>query len=257
MYGTMKNFAASTQLLRKAAVIGVSASVLLLLATSAHADDLVTNGSFELTTNGGGQLGFNTDATGWSVPAPNGSYDFLFPSGSADTTGVTGEYGALSIWGPNNGSANGLPASSPDGGNFVALDGDFQVGALSQTITGLTAGDVYAVSFWWAASQQSGFTGPTIQSLDVSLGSETIDTSSYNLPSEGFSGWMYQTDVFTADSSSDVLSFLAVGNVQLPPFILLDGVSMTPTPEPGTLPLLFTGLMGGLGVLRSRKWLKR
>jgi hypothetical protein len=56
-----------------------------------------------------------------------------------------------------------------------------------------------------------------------------------------------------------VLSFLAYGNVQVPPFALLDGVSMTPTPtpEPGTLPLLFTGLMGGLTVLRSRKRLKR
>jgi hypothetical protein len=29
------------------------------------------------------------------------------------------------------------------------------------------------------------------------------------------------------------------------------------TPEPATLPLLLTGLMGGLGVLRSKKWLRR
>jgi hypothetical protein len=68
---------------------------------------------------------------------------------------------------------------------------------------------------------------------------------------------MPETFVYTATNTSETLSFLAYGNVQYPPFLLLDGVTMAPTPEPATLPLLFTGLMGGMGVLRSRKWLKR
>jgi hypothetical protein len=72
---------------------------------------------------------------------------------------------------------------------------------------------------------------------------------------------MQQTETFTATSSSEVLSFLAVGNVPVPPFLLLDGVTMNdstpPVPEPGTLPLLLSGLMGSLAVLKSRKWLKR
>jgi hypothetical protein len=59
--------------------------------------ELVTNGGFEMTTNGNGQLGYNTNATGWSVVAPSGSYIFLFGPGTADTTGANGEYGGLTL----------------------------------------------------------------------------------------------------------------------------------------------------------------
>lgn len=281
MLGTMKRIVPPSQTLRMAAIAGASVATLFMLAVPAHANTLVTNGSFE--TNGGpGQIGFNTTLAGWN--APGGSYMFLFNPGSADTTGVNGSYGNLALWGPNNGSANGLPATSPDGGYYAALDGDFQIAALSQTITGLTPGDAYTVSFWYAASQQFSFAGPTVQAMNVCLGSSaesyvstggaqlsggTNDPSNLNcpgsgastpiinLPTEGFSGWQYDSVALNANSSTEVLSFLAYGNVQLPPFALLDGVSMAQTPEPGSLPLLFTGLMGGLTVLRSKKWLRR
>ena len=123
--------------------------------TSSQASNLVTNGSFEQTTNGGGQLGYNTDLTGWSVPTPCCTYTFVFASGTADTTGENGQYGNLQLWGPNNGSANGLPATSPDGGNFVAADGAYETLPLSQTINGLTAGDKYNVTFYWAGARSS------------------------------------------------------------------------------------------------------
>ena len=184
-------------------------------------------------TNGPGQLGYNTNATGWSVPSPNGSYAFVFAAGTADVGGSNGEYGGVSLWGPNNGSANGLPATSPDGGNFVALDSAFQVGALSQTISGLTPGDTYAVSFYWAGAQQYGFTGPTIDNLTVSLGSSSMTTNTVNLASHGFAPWTQVTFDLKADSTSDVLSFLALGGpAGVPPFALLDGVSMQSVPEP-------------------------
>lgn len=243
--------------------MGITAAALLMFAAPAQAD-MVTNSSFATTGGSNGQIGYNglvltgwTNAPGSAATGGGTGYNFVFNSGTqADTTGVTSQYGNLQLWGPGNGSNNGLPASSPNGDNFVALDGDYHTGAISQTISGLTVGQSYDVSFWWAASQQESFTGATVQSMDVSLGSQTIDTTPYDLPSEGFSTWKPVTDVFTASSTSETLSFLAVGNVQLPPFLLLDGVTMTPTPEPGTLPLLITGLMGGLGILRSRKWLK-
>jgi hypothetical protein len=281
MYGTMKRIALSAQTLRKAAFTGASFAAILMLAAPAHANSLVVNGSFE--TNGGpGQIGFNTTLTGWN--APGGSYMFLFNPGSADTTGVNGQYGNLALWGPNSGSPNGMPATSPDGGYYAALDGDFQIAALSQTVTGLTPGDAYTVSFWYAASQQTGFSGPTVQAMNVCLGSSAesylntgtqplsggnnnpanlncpgsgASTPNISLASHDFSGWQYDSVSLNATSSTEVLSFLAYGNLQVPPFALLDGVSMAQTPEPGSLPLLFTGLMGGLTVLRSKKWLKR
>jgi hypothetical protein len=100
-------------------------------------------------------------------------YTFLFAPGTADTTGTTGEFGGLTLYGPGKGSANGLPATSPAGGYYIASDADFQQASISQTISGLTVGDTYMVGFWWAGAQQFGFTGPTQEQWEVSLGSQT------------------------------------------------------------------------------------
>ncbi len=234
-----------------------AALALLTFAVSSQAANLVTNGSFE-SNGGNGQFNFTTTATGWSVPSPG--YTFLFAPGTADTSGATGQYGFLALWGPGNGAANGLPATSPDGGYYIAQDSDFQPGALSQTITGLTPGHSYTVGFWWAAAQQYQFDGPTYDAWIVSLGSSSQTTATVNIPSHGFSGWMYQSFTLTADNTSDVLSFFATGGPSsgVPPFALLDGVTLTETtPEPGTLALLGSGLLGGLGVIRSKQWFKR
>jgi hypothetical protein len=247
------------QALHKGVTIGVSASALLIVATSASADSLVLNGSFE-QNGGAGQINFNTFATDWTVPGNAGtSYTFLYAPGTADILGVTsGVYGDNPLWGPNDGSANDLPATSPDGGYFAASDADFQQSPIQQTINGLTAGDTYAVGFWFAASQQYSFGGSTDSLWQVSFGSQTQSTPDMSIPAEGFSGWQYQTFDFTADNASDLLSFFA-SNGQgggAPPFALLDGVSVnqvTATPEPGSLPLLFTGLMCGIGALWTRK----
>jgi hypothetical protein len=242
--------------LRRAAVIGLSAVAFLGLATSAQATLVFTNGGFETTTNGNGQLGYNTNAAGWATTG----YNFLFASGTADTTGATGQYGNLKLWGPADGSANGMPATSPDGGNFVAADGAFQIGAIQQTITGLTTGDAYTVGFWWAGAQQSGYNNATTEQWQVSLGGQTQSTVVVSNASHGFTGWVHKTFTFTADNTSDVLSFLAVGTPNgVPPFVLLDGVTVAAAvPEPGSWSLMAGGLalMCGLGVLRSKKGLK-
>lgn len=116
-----------------AAVAGLG---LALTFASAHAANLVTNGDFETTTAGNGQLGFNTNATGWATTG----YNFVFAPGTADTTGANGVDGNLTLWGPGNGSTSGLTAS-PAGGNFVAADGAYIVAPIMQTIGGLTTGD--------------------------------------------------------------------------------------------------------------------
>jgi hypothetical protein len=243
---------------RQTAVLGILALAFLTLAMAAQASNLVVNGDFETTTNGPNfQFDNNTVATGWT----SNGYNFIFASGAADTVGATGQFGNLQLWGPGNGSNNGLPATSPTGGNFVAADGAFEVSPIQQTINGLTPGNSYTVDFWWAGAQQSGFTGATTEQWQVSLGGQTQSTVVLNNVSHGFTGWQSQSFTYTATSSSEVLSFLAVGTpAGVPPFVLLDGVSLnanSSVPEPGTLTLLFGGLMGGLGVIKSRNWLKR
>jgi hypothetical protein len=218
-------------------------------AFGAHATSFI-DGGFETTTSGGGQLGYNTEAAGWVTTG----YNFLFTPGSADTTGVNGSDGGLSLWGPNDGSANGLPASSPNGGNFVALDGDYETAALSQTISGLTVGKQYTVGFDYGFSQQEGFTGDTVQNLTVAFGANpSYTTPNYTLPSEGFSGWLSKSVTFVADSTTDTLSFLAYGNKPVPPFALVDGVTLTDTvPEPASWALMVVGV-GVVGALARRR----
>lgn len=260
---------------RTAALIGFSGMALSTLAVSAKAN-LIINGDFQAYTGGfsgaASQIndtgtGGYTLLTGWSAgPGSSGLLGFLFTSGAADTTGAHDVRfnDTFLLWGPgvNGGSvANGLPATSPNGGNYVALDSapTYRGSGISQTLTGLTAGANYAVSFYWAATQQHGFDGDTTDSVQVSFGSQTQTTATVNNPSHGFSGWMSATFNFTADSTTDVINFLSLGGPDgLPPFVLLDGVSVNATtPEPGSLTLVFGGLLSGLGLLRWKRRLRR
>jgi hypothetical protein len=240
--------------LRGAAAIGFSAIALSAFAASARAD-LINNGGFELTTDGPGEFDNLTIATDWT----SSGYNFIFASGTGDTTGSNGADGNVALWGLNNGGIDTLPASSPDGGNYVAADGAFEVGAIEQTIDGLTAGDIYTVGFWWAGAQQSGFNGATTEQWQVSLGSETQSTAVVDDVSHGFTGWQYQTFNYTATDASEVLSFLAVGTpTGEPPFVLLDGASLEQVPEPGTLTLMVGGfgLLAGLGFVGFKRRFK-
>ena len=99
--------------------------------------------------------------------------------------------GNVKLWGPGDGSANGLPASSPDGGNYIAADGAYEVDAITQTITGLSPGSVAVVSFAWAGAQQSGYSGITTEQWIVGFGNDaTQATVPVTDASHGFTGWV-------------------------------------------------------------------
>ena len=264
--GVLENFTRRIIAWPAAAVL-YSVALLAFVMPAKATTNFVSNGSFESTSSGGnggevngeGQIGYNINVADWTVGGTSStSYFFLFNLPAADTTpGTTGVDGSLALWGPNDGSSNGLTAS-PDGGNFVGSDPDYQNQAISQTITGLTATQQYDVTFYWAAAQQEGFTGATTGlGWQVSLGSQTLSTTTTSNTSEGFNGWFQSTLVFTATSGSELLSFLSVGNgtAALPPFVLLDGVSLTSaTPEPGSWAMILggLGLLAGGRVFRSR-----
>jgi hypothetical protein len=200
-------------------------------------------------------LARHTDVTGWtSGTNATPFYNFVFGPGAADTTGALTKYNnQLTLWGSNNGGTVTLPSSSPSGGNYIAADGAFEVGPLSQQLSGLTIGASYDLNFSWAAGQQSGYDGDTTDRFQVSLGAQTFSTPIVNVPSHGFVNWMSQTFRFTADSETPLLSFLSVGTpTGLPPFALLDGVSLQAVPEPSSC-LVGALMFGGLALRRQRR----
>jgi len=256
---------------KKAAVIGLS-TLALALGTTGSVQAGLINGSFETFSGGHAGapsqlnntgLGGYSQLSGWGVGS--GTLAFLVGPGKGDTTGsFSPQFGkSMILYGPGNGTANGLPATSPDGGNYVAFAGSplFHGTGLSQTVTGLTAGTKYSVSFSFAGGEQLGFAnGSTMtDKLAVSLGGETHDTATLTVPSKGFSGWVTQTITFTATGTSELLNFLAISTPSgVPPFVLLDGVKLSPftaTPEPSSLALsgICLACFGVAGLRRRAK----
>lgn len=218
---------------------------LLGAAASAQATNLVLNGSFETTTLlQSGRL--SNTAANWST----NSYTFLVFPGTAQGD-ISGNNSGVSLY---PGITNTMPATSPAGGNFVAADSNFQTGTISQQINGLVIGANYSLSFYQAAAQQTGFNGATNDKFQVTLGAQTKLSDVMNNASHDFTPWAQQTLIFTATATSELLSFLAQSTSSgAPPFALLDGVSLTQTPEPATVWMLGGALLAlSAGVRKAR-----
>jgi hypothetical protein len=220
-------------------------------------DELIINGGFESSVAGNNkQIIASADTTrytqldSWVTSTDTDKLTFLFAPGAGDTTGSQGRYydtTPFTLWGSNNGGAGPTALGpSPLGGNYIAMDGDSTHNvSLTQTVSGLIIGQDYNVSFYWAAAQQQSFDGATTEKWQVSLGSQTQSTPVFSLANHGFSGWIQQTMTFTATSTSAALSFLAIGTPDgVPPFALLDGVSMIAVPEPNAFGLIVVALLG-------------
>lgn len=241
-------------------VLALTAVAAFTAGAAQASTNLVKNGGFELTTNGTNkQLGTVTyvgtpltQLTGWTT----GGYNFVFNGNTADTVGANG----LTLWGPGSydgrdaASHNGLGAS-PTGGNFVSSDPVYFPAPIAQTINGLVVGKSYTLTFSYALAQQMGFAGANLNDYwDVSLGSTSQKTDALSIGTAGFSGWKESTMTFKATTSSELLSFLAKsGPAGAPPFLLLDGVSLTAAvPEPSTWGMLLGGL-GLVGFMARRR----
>lgn len=195
--------------------------------------------SFQIGSYTYSSTSYTGSLTNWTIGSSG--YNYVFTSGTAT---AIASYGTAALL---DGSTIG---NSPAGGNFLVSDANAGSSAITQTVSGLTVGAPTTLTFYWGAAQQSGYSGATTQYWQVSLGSSTQDTTTYSLGSGAFSGWMQATMTFIPTSTSEVLSFLAVGTGS-PPLLLLDGVTLE-APEPATWAVLVTGLVG-LGFAARRR----
>jgi hypothetical protein len=224
---------------------------------AAAGPNLVLNGGFEMSSNTQSTLlsSGTTSVTDWTS---NGIF-VLYCTAAAGTTCDEGSIlGAFALQGPANGNNNGL-ASSPQGGAYMAFDSDpgFH-GTFTQTITGLSVGQKYALSFYMAGTQDVSRDSATTESITATLGAESYTTSTINTPAAGFSPWQHYSTTFTYTGGGNILSFLATGGPSgQPPYALLDGVSLTAVtggvPEPTTWAMIVAGFVGLSFAARARR----
>jgi hypothetical protein len=221
----------------------------------------VTNFTFSAVSGAPKDDFASVNPTGWSI---NNTGDAHTPLVFVDGPGTaTSSNGGYAVYGPF--------ANPPNGGNFIQADGnpDYD-GVFYETITGLTIGQTYQLSFYQASGQQTTFNGQTTEQWIVSLGKNALNTFDFigehyynpdngadietsdlmTTTSKGTTPWEEVTIDLKADATTQILSFLAWGDggstANNPPTVFLAGINPPPTtvPEPVTLSLFGAGLVG-------------
>jgi hypothetical protein len=214
------------------------------------------NGNFTPATGFTGIVHFGDSSATDSTTVTNWvseGYNFLVSSGTglATANNLDGNDPVTGL--PRSVNFYGTSLTAPNGaGYYVASDGAYDAGRISQDITGLTIGQIYKVNFYQAAAQQvnystattdywqanvggtyvrptyggvatntngetngtGGFTGgTTYNSQTMSLASKgTAGSQTTTTGNAKVNGWQQDSFAFTASATTQKLSFFAKGS---------------------------------------------
>jgi hypothetical protein len=220
------------------------AIIVALAGVDARAASLITNGSFETT----------------SPAVPTGSFNVYSP-GQTGLTGWTIVGGAGTDIAVVNGTfaQSGISFPAEDGANWVDLTGltSNSTEGIAQTVT-MNVGDSYTLTFWVGNVDSPGTGFGVTSTADVSANATSLGAFTNSCTTcTTTQAWQMFTTTFTAASASTTLQFLNgdPGNDNsngLDNVSLVDNGPAGVAPEPSSIVLLGSGLLGLAGWLRRR-----
>jgi choice-of-anchor C domain-containing protein len=205
--------------------VGALAALGAYVASPAMAGPTILNGSFEINASSIPAGGFTTVFAGDSTTIA----DWSVTQGSVDWVGT--------YWQAAQGIAS------------IDLSGDGP-GKITQTITGLTKGDEYQISFWLAGnpdgapSDKTGTIAVSANGTAFNFAFPVTDETHSNMD------WVPETLDFTATGTTTLLQFVSTTNSPFGPAI--DNVGITSIPEASTWAMMMLGF-AGLGFAGYRR----
>jgi hypothetical protein len=215
----------------------VAAAVGFAALTAPAQANLLTNGSFENTTN------FNGCANSFGMCNDN---TMSLAVGSTAMPGWTVQTGSVAWIGPNN--PFGLTAAA--GSYFLDLT-DYRdavpYGAVASVAVATQAGVSYTLTFELGSDPTYGVQ----DGLTVAVNNATAQSQQFTSTNTGQHNlWQLETFTFVATGASTIITLTGTTGDK---YIGLDDVALNiTTPLPAALPLFATGL-GGLGLLGWRR----
>ena len=247
-----------------AALAAALFGAVLTVGAPASAQNLVANPTFSITGGtssfwfgGYSQWGGSESLGSWAfIPAGSGNIGAGFDFANGTTAACYG--GSSGCSGGSIETVLPVAITAPVGSNFIAIDsswgGATQNSGVSQSISGLTSGATYKLTFSYALTQWSGFTGSDSAAVTAILGSASQTTSPIGpIATQTFSGWATSTFTYVANATTETLQLLASSGSGQPPLVLLANVSLTKAPEPMSIAILGTGILGLVTAARKRR----